>query len=94
MKKILTPKISEILEAEFMIPLNLSADTLAKNSHLSLATVQAILNDHQPITPDIANKLGRFFGVSDRYFMNLQIDIDFRSTARKIDDDQIRRYQS
>lgn len=92
MKKILTPKISEILEAEFMIPLNGSTDMLAKNSHLSLTIIQAILNDHQTITADISIRLGRFFGVSDRYFMNLQLDIDSRNAAGKSDDGQIRRY--
>ena len=75
-----------------MIPLNGSTDMLAKNSHLSLTTIQAILNDHQPITADISIRLGRFFGVSDRYFMNLQMDIDSRNATRKTDYGKIRRY--
>ncbi|GMQ73719.1 HigA family addiction module antitoxin [Tetragenococcus halophilus] len=74
MNEIPTPKISEILKEEFMYPLNLSAYALAKHIHVPISRIQDILHDRRQITVDTSVRLGRFFGVSDRYFLNLQND--------------------
>lgn len=74
-----TPKISEILREEFMIPFNLSAYALAKAIHVPVSRIQDILNDHRKITVDTSIRLTKFFGVSDKYFLNLQNDIDIRN---------------
>ena len=76
MDQISTPKISEILKEEFMIPFNLSAYALAKAIHVPVSRIQDILNDHRKITVDTSIRLAKFFGVSDKYFLNLQNDID------------------
>lgn len=76
MNQIPTPKISEILREEFMIPFNLSAYALAKAIHVPVSRIQDILNDHRKITVDTSIRLAKFFGVSDKYFLNLQNDID------------------
>lgn len=69
MDKITTPKISEILKEEFMNPLNLSAYALAKNINVPTSRIQDILHDRRQITVDTSIRLGRFFGVSDKYFL-------------------------
>ena len=79
MDQIPTPKISEILKEEFMIPFNLSAYALAKAIHVPVSRIQDILNDHRKITVDTSIRLTKFFGVSDKYFLNLQNDIDIRN---------------
>ena len=79
MNPIPTPKISEILKEEFMIPFNLSAYALAKAIHVPVSRIQDILNDHRKITVDTSIRLAKFFGVSDKYFLNLQNDIDIRN---------------
>ncbi|OAQ01809.1 transcriptional regulator [Ligilactobacillus aviarius] len=79
MDQISTPKISEILKEEFMIPFNLSAYALAKAIHVPVSRIQDILNDHRKITVDTSIRLAKFFGVSDKYFLNLQNDIDIRN---------------
>lgn len=79
MDKIPTPKISEILREEFMIPFNLSAYALAKAIHVPVSRIQDILNDRRKITVDTSIRLAKFFGVSDKYFLNLQNDIDIRN---------------
>ena len=79
MNPIPTPKISEILREEFMIPFNLSAYALAKAIHVPVSRIQDILNDHRKITVDTSIRLAKFFGVSDKYFLNLQNDIDIRN---------------
>ena len=76
------PKISEILLEEFMKPMGISAYRLAKDIHVPVSRIQAILADKRKITVDTSLRLGKYFGVSDRYFLNLQDDIDIRE-ARK-----------
>lgn len=95
MDKITTPKISEILKEEFMNPLNLSAYALAKNINVPTSRIQDILHDRRQITVDTSIRLGRFFGVSDKYFLNLQNDIDLRNAEETNGDDyrQIKQYQ-
>ncbi|GAQ00907.1 toxin-antitoxin system antitoxin subunit [Companilactobacillus farciminis] len=87
MDKIITPKISEILREEFMNPLNLSAYALAKNINVPTSRIQDILHDRRQITVDTSIRLGRFFGVSDKYFLNLQNDIDLRNAEETKGDD-------
>ena len=80
------PKISEILLEEFMKPLGISAYRLAKDIHVPVSRIQAILADKRKIPVDTSLRLGKYFGVSDRYFLNLQDDIDIREareTMRK-----------
>ena len=79
MNQIPTPKISEILKEEFMIPFNLSAYALAKAIHVPVSRIQDILNDRRKITVDTSIRLAKFFGVPDKYFLNLQNDIDIRN---------------
>ena len=86
MKKIETPKISEILKEEFMIPYGLSAYRLAKSINVPVSRIQDILHDRRKISAETSIKLGRFFGLSDRYFLKLQDDIDIREAKEKIGD--------
>lgn len=86
MNRIETPKISEILKEEFMIPLGLSAYRLAKDIGVPTSRVQDILHDRRKITAETSIRLGRYFGLSDCYFLNLQNDIDIREAKKSIGD--------
>lgn len=74
-----TPKISEILLEEFMQPLGISAYRLAKDINVPTSRIQDILKDKRKITVDTSLRLARYFNVSDKYFLNLQNDIDIRN---------------
>ena len=76
---ITTPTVSEILREEFMEPLGISAYRLAQAINVPLSRVQDILHDRRKITADTSLRLAKFFGVSDRYFLDLQNDIDIRN---------------
>lgn len=78
MNKIEVPTVGEILKEEFMIPLNISAYSLAKSIVVPVSRIQDIIHNRRGITADTWTRLGRFFGVSDRFFLNLQNDIDIR----------------
>ena len=82
-----TPKISEILLEEFMNPLQISAYRLAMDIHVPASRILEILHDKRKITADTSIRLGRYFGVSDSYFLNLQSDIDIRNEKLKREDE-------
>ncbi len=82
-----TPKISEILREEFMDPMELSAYRLAQEIHVPVSRIQDILHDRRKITPDTSLRLARFFEVSDRYFLNMQNDIDLRELKQTMHTD-------
>lgn len=79
-----TSKMSEILCEEFMIPFGLSAYKLAQEIHVQVSRIQDILHDRRKITADTSIRLGKFFGVSDRYFLDMQNDINIRNTKMQI----------
>ena len=78
MSKIEVPKISEILKEEFMIPYHLSAYRLAKEIDVPISRIQDLLHDRRKITAETSIKLGKYFGLSEKYLLNLQNDIDIR----------------
>lgn len=82
-----TPKISEILFEEFMEPYGITAYRLAKDIHVPISRIQDILHDRRKITADTSLRLGKYFGVSDRYFLDMQTDIDIRNAKFSIESD-------
>ena len=79
-----TPKMSEILREEFMIPYHLSAYKLANAIGVPVSRIQDILHDRRKVTAETSIRLGRYFGLSDKYFLNLQTDIDIREAKISI----------
>ena len=79
-----TPKMSEILREEFMEPLNVSAYRLAKDIRVPVSRIQDILHDRRKISVDTSLRLGKYFGVSERYFLNLQNDIHVRNAKKSL----------
>ena len=90
MERIETPKMSEILKQEFMDPLGISAYRLAKDIDVPVSRIQDILHDRRGISADTSLRLGRYFGVSENYFLNLQMDIDMRMAKNALGDALLR----
>ncbi len=80
-----TPKMGEILLEEFMEPLGISAYKLAREIHVPVSRIQDILHNRRKITVDTSLRLARYFGVSDRYFLDIQNDIDIRELKLTLD---------
>ena len=76
---ITTPTISEILIEEFMKPYGISAYRLAQDIHVPVSRIQDILDDRRKITAETSLRLAKYFGVSDKYFLDIQTDIDIRN---------------
>lgn len=73
------PTIGKILQEEFMAPMKISAYRLAQEIHVPVSRIQDILHDRRKITADTSLRLAKFFGVSDKYFLDMQNDIDIRN---------------
>lgn len=76
-----TTSPGEMLREEFLEPLGLSANALALALRVPANRVTAILNEERAVTADTALRLGRYFGTSARFWLNLQQSHDL-SKAR------------
>ena len=63
--------------------MGISAYKLAKEIKVPTSRVQDILHGRRQITPDTSIRLGRYFGVSDRYFLNIQVEVSLRREEEK-----------
>ncbi len=79
MKRIPTPAMGEFLSQEFMKPLGLSAYKLANDIHVPVSRIQDILHGRRTLSVDTALRLSKYFGLSERYFLDIQNDIEIRS---------------
>ncbi|MFQ5714685.1 MAG: HigA family addiction module antitoxin [Candidatus Scalinduaceae bacterium] len=66
----------EILMEEFLKPMGISQYKLAKDISVPARRVNEIVQGKRSITPDTALRLSRFFGLSERFWMNLQARYD------------------
>ena len=87
MERIPTPTMGEYLLEEYMSPLHLSAYKLAHAIHVPVSRIQDILHNRRKVTVDTSMRLGKFFGVSELLFFNIQNDLDIRAAREKIIDD-------
>ena len=72
----------EILEEEFMKPLGLSANQLARDIDVPPGRISEIINGKRSISADTALRLGKYFSVSPEIWLNLQADYDIRVARR------------
>jgi len=68
----------EILREEYMVPLGISANSLAKSLSVTPARINDIVRERRGVTADTALRLARFFGTDARSWMNLQAAYDLR----------------
>ncbi len=68
----------EILREEYLCPLGMSANALAKALKVTPARINDIVRERRGITADTALRLARYFGTDARSWMNLQSAYDLR----------------
>ncbi len=69
----------EILRTEFMEPMRITAYQLAKALHFP--GIYEIVREQRAISADVALRLGKYFGMTPQFWMNLQADYDLRLAA-------------
>jgi len=76
-KKLLAPiHPGEILLEEFLKPMEISQERLAEDLNVPIEQIKEIIEEKRGITADIALRLSRYFGMSKRFWMNLQTRYD------------------
>ena len=66
----------EILQEEFLAPLAISQYRLAKDTSVPPRRINEIVRGSRAITADTALRLARYFGTSERFWLNLQARYD------------------
>lgn len=74
----------EILLEDFMKPMSISARQLAADIDVSPSRISELVNGLRPITADTALRLGIFFDMEPRFWLNLQTEYDMRVAARTL----------
>lgn len=72
----------EILLEDFLKPLGISINRLAREIEVPPGRISTIVNGKRSITADTALRLGVYFGVSPELWLNLQADYDLRIATR------------
>ena len=77
----------EFLREEYMADLDLSVADLARRLGVTRQTVNDIVREKRGLSPDMCLRLGRLFGTTPQFWMNMQAKVDiWNSMALHADD--------
>jgi addiction module HigA family antidote len=76
----------EILMEEFLKPMEISQYRLAKDMNVPARRINEIVHGKRSITPDTALRLSRYFGLSERFWINLQTRYDLEIEKDRLKD--------
>ena len=94
MKKLRNIHPGEILQEEFLIPLEISAYRLSKEIAIPQTRISEIIKGNRRITADTALRFSKFFGNSAKFWLGLQDDFDLEDEKahKQKDLNSIRQY--
>ena len=78
------PHAGEILKLEFLQPLGLSQNAVAKAIRVPANRIHAIVQGKRAVTADTDLRLARVFGLSEGFWLGLQADHDLMDRRRRI----------
>jgi len=76
----------EILLEEFLKPMGISQYRLARNISVPARRINEIVHGKRAISPDTALRLSRYFGLSERFWINLQARYDLEVEKDRLED--------
>ncbi|QWC99003.1 HigA family addiction module antidote protein [Polynucleobacter paneuropaeus] len=77
----------EILLEDFMKPMGITSRQLAADIDVSPSRISEIIHGTRPITADTALRLGLFFSMEPRFWLNLQSEYDMRMAKRNLQEE-------
>ena len=80
------PHAGELLLEEFLKPINLSQNALARAIDVAPRRINEIVLGKRAITADTDLRLARYFGMSEGFFLGLQADYDLMERKRALGD--------
>jgi len=78
------PHPGDILRLEFMEPMKLSQNALARAIRVPPRRINELVHGRRTVTADTDLRLARYFGLSEGFFLGLQADHDLMEQRRKI----------
>jgi addiction module HigA family antidote len=85
-KKLAPIHPGEVLMEEFLNPMGISQYRLAKETNVSPRRINEIAHGTRAITADTALRLSRYFGTSERFWLNLQTRYDIEMEKDRLGD--------
>src|SRR5690242_1860183 len=76
----------EILREEFLNPLGLSQSRLARETTIPPRRINEIVRGRRALTADTALRLARYFGTTERFWLNLQTHYDLEVEKERLGD--------
>lgn len=73
----------EMLLEEFLIPMGLTQKELAEAIHVPYQRINDIIHKKRKVSPSLALRLSRFFGVSEDFWLNLQLRWDLYQVRQR-----------
>ena len=74
----------EVLLEEFLKPLGISQNKLARETKVPPRRVNEIVLGKRSITPDTALRFARYFGTSEKFWLGLQMDFDLEEARNRL----------
>jgi len=74
----------EILREDILPEIKMSESKLAEHLNISRMTVNRLINERQAVSPDMALRLGKLFGNSPDFWLNLQSTYDLMKAEQSM----------
>lgn len=88
MKKKISPiHPGEILREDFLIPMNISAYRLAKDTFIDQTRISEIIKGKRSLTIDTALRFSEYFGTSAEFWINIQTQYDMEIKRNLLQDE-------
>lgn len=72
----------EILREDFLVEYGLSVTALAEAAGVSRQSINELLRERRAVSPEMALRLGKLFGTTPEFWLNLQRNVDLWDAAR------------
>jgi len=96
MEKLANVHPGEVLNLEFLEPLEISAYRLSKDLKIPQTRISEIIKGRRRITADTALRLSKYFGNSAKFWLGLQDDYDIEEERdeKQAELDEIKKYEN
>ena len=74
----------EVLQEEFLVPMGISQNRIAREIAVPPRRINEIVHGNRAVTADTALRLARYFGTSEEFWMGLQSDYDLEEARGKL----------
>ncbi len=75
----------EVLNEEFLVPMGITAYRLGKDTGIPQTRISEIIRGRRRVTADTALRIGKYFGLSPRFWLGLQDDYDLEEERKTIE---------